>query len=245
MFVSSKRSRLLLGSFPSEIVYHHKKDPQDAASLNRTVLESSDKTNPNLTRVLDVNPSLFLAREVQPPFIYLRGDGRLNNTNRTNTSNTFSCSSTFISPLVSFFSFFVVLQDWRLRIHKALGAVRPTSSSQSSPRALTGSLPGKRGFGSTKASAGCPAYHATGRTSFDASCSASPPVSRVHGDVFVCEHMSTCLEIEVSIKIKYGHEGIMIILITATYKEFCHMISHAQVISNSQCQVWFKNFIGN
>lgn len=26
---------------------------------------------------------------------------------------------------------------------------------------------------------------------------------------------------------------------------FCHMISYAQVISNSQYQVWFKNFIGN
>ena len=26
---------------------------------------------------------------------------------------------------------------------------------------------------------------------------------------------------------------------------FCYMISYAQVISNSQCQVWFKNFIGN
>ena len=57
------------------------KDPQDAASLNRTVLESSGKTNPNLTRVLEVNPSLFFAQEVQPPLIYLRGDGRLNNTN--------------------------------------------------------------------------------------------------------------------------------------------------------------------
>ena len=30
-------------------------------------------------------------------------------------------------------------------------------------------------------------------------------------------NMSTCLEIEVSIKIKYGHEGIMIILRTTTY----------------------------
>ena len=45
-------------------------------------------------------------------------------------------------------------------------------------------------------------------------------------------------------KIKYGHEGIMIILITATYIYY-HMISYAQVTSNSQCQVWFKNFIGN
>ena len=26
---------------------------------------------------------------------------------------------------------------------------------------------------------------------------------------------------------------------------FCHMISYAQVTINSQCQVWFKNFIRN
>ena len=38
-------------------------------------------------------------------------------------------------------------------------------------------------------------------------------------------------------KIKYGHEGIMIILITSTYIDFCHMISYAQVIIYSQCQV--------
>ena len=31
------------------------------------------------------------------------------------------------------------------------------------------------------------------------------------------ENMSTCLEIEVPIKIKCGHEGIMIILRTTTY----------------------------
>ena len=80
---------MLLDSFPSEVVYHHKKDPQGATSLNLTVLESSDKTNPNLTRVLDVNPSLFLAREVQPLLTYLRGDGRLNNTQSINSSTTF------------------------------------------------------------------------------------------------------------------------------------------------------------
>ena len=33
----------------------------------------------------------------------------------------------------------------------------------------------------------------------------------------VSKNMSSCLEVEASIKIKYGHEGIMIILITATY----------------------------
>ena len=37
-------------------------------------------------------------------------------------------------------------------------------------------------------------------------------------------------------KIKYGHEGIMIILRTATYI-YCHMISYAQVIIYPQCQV--------
>ena len=30
-------------------------------------------------------------------------------------------------------------------------------------------------------------------------------------------NMSSCLEVEASIKIKYGHEGIMIIFVTTTY----------------------------
>ena len=37
-------------------------------------------------------------------------------------------------------------------------------------------------------------------------------------------------------KIKYGHEGIMIILIIATYI-YCHMISYAKVTIHSQFQV--------
>ena len=74
--------------------------------FNRTVLESSDKTNPNLTRVLDVNPRLFLAREVQPPLIYLRGDGRLNNTQSIKSSTTFY----LLSFLLNQFFFFLVLR---------------------------------------------------------------------------------------------------------------------------------------
>ena len=47
-------------------------------------------------------------------------------------------------------------------------------------------------------------------------------------------------------KTKYGHEGIMIILIIATYIYiYCHIISYAQVTIYSQCQVWFRNFIEN
>ena len=41
-----------------------------------------------------------------------------------------------------------------------------------------------------------------------------PRLSQAKADI---ENMSTCLEIEVSINVKYGHEGIMIILRTATY----------------------------
>ena len=37
-------------------------------------------------------------------------------------------------------------------------------------------------------------------------------------------------------KIKYGHEGIMIILRIATHI-YCHMISYAEVTIYSQCQV--------
>ena len=56
--------------------------------------------------------------------------------------------------------------------------------------------------------------------------------------------MSTCLEIEVLIKIKYEHEGTMIILRTTTYI-YCHMISYAKVTIQSQFQVWVINFIEN
>ena len=38
------------------------------------------------------------------------------------------------------------------------------------------------------------------------------------------------------VKIKFGHEGIMIIPIIATYI-YCHMISYAKVTIYSQCNV--------
>ena len=45
-------------------------------------------------------------------------------------------------------------------------------------------------------------------------------------------------------KIKYRHEGIMIILRIATYI-YCHKISYAKVIIYSQCKVWNRNFTEN
>ena len=118
--------KIAFGSFSSEVVYHHKKDPQGAASLNRIVLESSDKTNPNLTRVLEVNPSLFLAQEVQPPLIYLRGDGRLNNTQSIKSSITFYLLSFLSNPNSSSSSFFVCSSCCRVANLEDLGAIRST-----------------------------------------------------------------------------------------------------------------------
>ena len=184
MFVSSKWSRLLLDSFPSEVIYQHKKDPQGAASLNRTVLESSEKTNPNLTRVLHVNPSLFLAREVQPPLIYLRGDGRLNNTQSINQSTTFYLLSFLLNPSSSSSSFFVrsfSLQGGEPRgprgdqvdLGQPIAAARPRGRS----RACGVSGPKSAGLLS------CVSRWKS--ASRDVSCGASPSALQVHIDVFV------------------------------------------------------------
>ena len=52
------------------------------------------------------------------------------------------------------------------------------------------------------------------------------------------KNMSTCFRDGGVDKIKYGHEGIMIILETTTYINiYCHMISYAKVTIYSQCQV--------
>ena len=48
------------------------------------------------------------------------------------------------------------------------------------------------------------------------------------------KNMSTCLEIEVSIKIKYEHEGSMILFRTTTYY---HITSYAKVTIRSQSKV--------
>ena len=136
--------------------------------------------------LLDVNPNLCLARELQPPHIYLRGDGRLNNTNRTNTSIYFSCSSI---PLPC--TLLLVLRcssGLEATIHEAPGAFRTTWSSQSSPGPPTGSLPRNRGVWSQKAPAGLSCVPRCRQASHDASCGASPSAPRVHEDLFVCQH---------------------------------------------------------
>ena len=57
--------------------------------------------------------------------------------------------------------------------------------------------------------------------------------------------MSTCLEIEVSIKNKIRTGGHHDHSYNNNIYGYCHMISYAQVIIYSQCQVWIRNFIEN
>src|SRR3954469_5546867 len=110
-----------------------------------------------------MNP--LLVREVQTPLIYVGGDGRLNNTNRTNQSITLLCSSIFIPyPCI-----FLSRSSFVLRV----GGSDPRGSrgerinlGQPIAAALPdGSLPGVWGFGSSKAPADFLAYRAVGRIS--------------------------------------------------------------------------------
>ena len=112
---------------------------------------------------MNVIPALFLARKVQPLLIHMRGAGRLNQHQSNKHIYYFFVFIYFLSlSLVSFFSFFVVLQDWRAAIHEALGRSGRPRAAHSRLFTLTGSLPGERGFGSQKRPPDCLAYRASG-----------------------------------------------------------------------------------
>ena len=66
--------------FRSEVVYCLENDSQGTVSFQTEQFWKVRVSHPNLTqiRVLDVDPNPFLAQEVQPLLIYMRGDGRLN-----------------------------------------------------------------------------------------------------------------------------------------------------------------------
>ena len=163
------------------------KNTQGAASLNLTVLESSDKINPNLTRVLDVNPSLFLAWEVQPPLIYLRGDGRLNNTQSNKSSTTFYLLSFLLNPSSSssFFVRYSSLQGGEPRgprggqadLEHPISAARPD-----------GVPPGRVGFRVFKSARRIVLRIALPAGLLRRELRCITLRLEVHGDVFVCEH---------------------------------------------------------
>ena len=174
-----------MDSFPSEVVYHHKKTHKVQPDLDRTVLESSDNTNPNLTRVLDVNPNLFLAREVQPPPAYLRGDGQLNNTQSIKSSITFYLLAFLPNPSSSSSSFFVrssSLQGGEPRGSRGSQADLGQPIAAARPDGVPPRRVGFRVYKSARRIACVPRFR---RVSFDVSCGASPPALEVHGDVFV------------------------------------------------------------
>ena len=133
-----------------------------------------------------MNP--LLEREVQPPPIYVGGDGRLNNTQSIKTSTTFYLLSFLLNPSSSSSSFFVrssSLQGGEPRGPRGdqvdLGQPIATARLDRVP-------PGRVGFRVLKSARRIACVPRFRRVSFDVSCGASAPASRVHGDVFVCEH---------------------------------------------------------
>ena len=72
-----------------------------------------------------MNP--LLVREVQPPLIYVGGDGRLKQYQSNQSINyTFVFIYFYPLPLYLSFSFFVRSSRWRAAIHEALGASEST-----------------------------------------------------------------------------------------------------------------------
>jgi hypothetical protein len=103
-----------------------------------------------------VNPSLLLAQEVQPPLIYMRGDGRLNNNTQSQKTNL----QTFPALVsASRSSMFFVLESFDLQsprggrtdLGQPITAVRPDKVS-----------PERVGFRVPKELAGYLAYRTSG-----------------------------------------------------------------------------------
>ena len=116
------------------------------------------------TRVLDVNPSLFLAREVQPPLIYLRGDGRLNNnTQSINQSTTFYLLSFLLNPSSSSSSFFVRSSSLQGGEPRGPRGVQFNLGQPIAAAHPDGVPPGRVGFRVPKALACCLVYRAGSR----------------------------------------------------------------------------------
>ena len=63
----------------------------------------------------------------------------------------------------------------------------------------------------------------------------------------ISKNMSTCLEIEVSIKTKYGHGSIMLIFIKAkkSIMKLYHITSYEQITIHHNIEVESINFIEN
>ena len=93
--------------------------------LNSFEKFGSDHSSWTQTRALDVNPSAFLAREVQPPLIYMRGDGQLN---QHQSKKHIYLLFVFIypSPLYLASLSLPFFNNGGLRIHEALGVFRMT-----------------------------------------------------------------------------------------------------------------------
>ena len=131
--------------------------------------------------------SPMLAREDQPPHIYVRGDGRLNNNNRIIQSIKFPCLFIFLSlPLYHASHSFV-----SRRCQKA--AERGSRGSRADPEKPIAVPTGPSGANTVsglqkRLPMSCVSCFRHGSPSSEFRCII--PASRVHNDVFVCEQIT-------------------------------------------------------
>ena len=140
-----------------------------------------------LVRKAQMNP--LLVREVQPPLIYVGGDGRLNNTQSNKSIYYF-----FIYVLSLHRFFYLVLRCsscLRATNPEARGASESTQGSPQPPHSLTGSLPGVWGFRVCKSARrlSCVSRCRSGLLRRELRC-ITPGVEGTR-DVFVCQHNSS------------------------------------------------------
>jgi hypothetical protein len=133
-----------------------------------------------------VNPRVFLAREVQPLLIYVRGADRLNqHQSNKHIYNFFVFIYSYPCILLLILCRYSRLEAANPRgsrggqadIGQPIAAARPD-----------GVPPGRAGFLVSKAPAGLSCVPRFRRAFLGACCRTSRSASRVHGGVFVCEH---------------------------------------------------------
>src|SRR3954471_13175285 len=133
-----------------------------------------------------MNP--FLVREVQPPLIYVGGDGRLNNTQSNKSIYYFFVFIYFYLSLVSFFSFFASSSCWRAADPRGSRGERIDLEQSIAAASPDGVPPGQAGLRVYKGARrlSCVSRCRSGLLRRELRC-ITPGVEGTR-DVFVCQH---------------------------------------------------------
>ena len=130
----------------------------------------------------------LLVREVQPPLIYLRSDGRLNNTQSNKHIYYFFVFIYFLSLRLSFFSFFASSSCWRAADPRGFRGERIDLKQPIAAASPDGVPPGQVGLRVYKSARrlSCVSRCRSGLLRRELRC-ITPGVEGTR-DVFVCQH---------------------------------------------------------